>query len=132
MRVKIYARNAAPDQLNELRSLLEDAGCEVIEDVDDNDELPLIILIIPELDQNDDLEDLLINSASVGRLVIGVWPKDAAGYPVPDCLDKYSSHQIKSDPEILKRILAGDDLEPVYQNADGTARPAPRLDRNKC
>ncbi len=127
----MYTEGCQENSVEELFEALGEAGCELDEGQDDED-LPLIVLICPELDQDEDLEALLVRAVAIGRTVIAVWPKTSENEGVPKSIEKYSSHQVACDPLVIKRVLTSEDQEPIYQNADGQTRPAPHLDRNKC
>lgn len=166
-RVRVYSGNGVDEE--QLRKLLEEAGCPVSGDsaddptvegsgsasTEDSPELStegsenlsagpqeeldeecepevLIIVLTPELGDDDSLESELKAATARGCGVIGVWPQGTASGIAPPSFKKYSSDQVIWDPEAVRRAICGEGAEPAYQDPTGAPQPAVTTPRNCC
>ncbi len=143
-RVRIYRKWLTDAELKALVDLLEEIGCLVLLEADEEGEpgiAPdesedtgaeevLIVLISPDCDSDADLELEALRSAGAGCRIIGLWPKDIRTRKVPKALEKYGSDVVTWDPEKLRQSLQGSQAQ--WETPAGTPRAAPITKRNRC
>jgi hypothetical protein len=152
-RVRIRPGNGVDEE--QLRALLEEAGCPAENSVSGNleeDAIPveaeedadasstdeecdpdaLIVLLTPELAEDDLLESDLREAANRGCVVVGVWPPGVSAGVAPPPFKKYSSDQVIWAAEPIRRAICGEGSEPAYQDYTGAPQPAADTPRNCC
>src|SRR5258708_5640351 len=96
--LKIFGKVLTKQQVEDLKGLLESAGCDPaqievlnavgIPDPDCDDEV-IIVMLTPAVCEADDLEKNVAQAQNGGRRVICIWPKDTAEVEAPPAAKKY-------------------------------------------
>jgi hypothetical protein len=92
----------------------------------------LVVVLTPELYEDDELEGVLRGETSRGSVIVGVWPRGASSGTAPPAFKKYSSDQVIWDREAIRRAICGDAAEPAYQDPTGAPQGAVKTPRNCC
>jgi len=153
--VKIYHGKGVDEE--QLKKLLEEAGCAPADDVDVEEEAAieadetladdpviedcdntqgepetLVVVLNPELGDDDQLEGVLKGATARGCIIVGVWPKGTISGTAPPPFKKYSSDQVVWDVEAVRKAICGSENEPAYQDPKGAPQPAPDTPRHCC
>lgn len=128
-RVRVYRSNFDGIDEDALRTLLEQAECEIAED--DLEEFTRLVILTESLLDDPDLSDALLQGTAAGHKIIGIWSDGNDAGELPSAVRDYAFDRIVWNPEILKKVLCGE-AEPALQEPDGTPSLEPETPRNKC
>lgn len=152
---KVHTHKDASIEEEQLRELLEEAGCidadegaeeaeaetgdedeavvVVAEGEDGSDSEPevLVVVLTPEVCSSTDLEPAIRGAVNAGIRVVGVWPAGSQGEcDLPEVLKKFGASEVPWDAGKLKRVVCGDSA--THETPEGKPRPAPETARNCC
>lgn len=150
-KVQVYRPESGLEMEDELRRLLDEAGCEISDDVDaqvptdeSHDEAAesdaeqpetdgpvvdaptCIVVLTPDLDDDPHLQAALDKAEREGCTIIGIWPSGSGGSVIPKAFEK-GDDTVAWDPASLREALGSD--TPLCQGPDGGTAQTPRRPR---
>ena len=149
-KVRIYRPAGGLEMEDELRRLLDEAGCEIAAEAeaaagDDGDEgtdgdadeteindqvedtPAFIVVLTPDLGDDPNLQAALDEAEREGCTIIGLWPSASVGSVIPKAFEK-ADDTVAWDSASLREALGSD--TPLCQASDGgtvQTSPRPRL-----
>lgn len=139
-KVRIYRPAGGLKMEDELRRLLDEAGCEIegeadadaqfdeneVEGAEDAEEIEAhdrvedppacIVVLTPGLEADPDLQAALDEAEREGCTIIGLWPSGSVGSVIPKAFEK-GDDTVAWDPASLREALSSD--TPLCQAPDG-------------
>jgi hypothetical protein len=90
----------------------------------------LIFLLVPELASNALLQAIVQKATASGCRLVGVWPENATTSALPSLFSDYGYATVSWGADEIAAVICGN--SGIWDMADGTPRPEPYLQRNKC
>ena len=153
-KVRIYRPDGGLEMEDELRRLLDEAGCEIAEELDAEsstgsnddeetdeeedieaeypaDDLPACIVVLtPDLGDDPNLQAALDQAERDGCTIIGLWPSGSVGSVIPKAFEK-GDDTVAWNPASLREALGSE--TPLCQAPDGgIAKTSPRPRLKSC
>lgn len=132
MTIKIYRDAIAPEDLEALQALLDEAGLEfeIIDGPPDEtceSEVGVVVLY-PESDPlAPEVAAVVKGCANAGR-VFGVWPKETQAGAVPHYFDDYGTGTCVWSAGEIRRVIKN----PVFSSPNSDERPVPSPTQKDC